>query len=94
MLAAMNALPGVKNKVPAVVHVDNTVRIHVVDRKTSPYFWKLLNEFYQLTGVPILINTSFNIQEPIICSPKEAINTFLRSKINYLVLENFLCKRK
>lgn len=93
MLAAMNILPGKRNEIPAVIHVDSTARIQVVDRESSPFFWNLLNEFKKITCVPILINTSFNIQEPIVCSPKDAIDTFTRSKINYLVIGNFICTR-
>ncbi len=94
MLAAFDAKPGKKKIIPAVIHVDNTSRIQIVSKKTSPKYWKLINEFYKLTKVPVLVNTSFNIQEPIICSPEEAIKTFNKSKIDYLVLENYLCERK
>jgi carbamoyltransferase len=94
MLAAMNIQPGKRNGIPAVIHVDSTARIQVVDKESSPFFWDLLNEFKKITGVPVLINTSFNIQEPIVCTPADAIDTFTRSEINYLVIGNYLCERK
>jgi carbamoyltransferase len=93
MLAAMNILPGKRNEIPAVVHVDGSVRMQVVDKDSSPFFWSLLNEFKKITGVPLLINTSFNIQEPIVCTPENAITTFSKSKINFLSIGNFLCER-
>jgi len=93
MLIAFNAKPGKKKLIPAVVHVDNTSRIQVVNKKTSPKYWKLINEFFKLTKVPVVMNTSFNIQEPIVCSPEDAIKTFKRSKIDYLVMGNYLCEK-
>ncbi|GAB3507358.1 carbamoyltransferase family protein [Emticicia fontis] len=94
MLAAMTILPGKRDRIPAVVHVNNTARIQLVEKGTSPEFWKLLQEFRKLTNVPVLINTSFNIQEPIVCSPTDAIATFSRSKINYLAIGNFIAERR
>lgn len=93
MLAAFDAKPGKNKIIPAVIHVDNTSRIQAVSKKTSAKYWKLINEFYKLTKVPVLVNTSFNIQEPIVCSPEDAVKTFKISKIDYLVLENYLCER-
>jgi carbamoyltransferase len=82
-----------KSQIPAVVHVDGTARPQTVSEDTNPRYWKLLNDFYRLTGIPCLLNTSFNIQEPIVCTPEDAVNTFLRSKVKYLVLENYLVSR-
>jgi carbamoyltransferase len=76
--------------IPAVVHVDNTARPQTVSKKTNPRFWQLINEFHRLTGVPVLLNTSFNIQEPIVCNPEEAISTFNNANFDGLVLENHL----
>ncbi|MGY3214497.1 carbamoyltransferase family protein [Mucilaginibacter sp. HD30] len=94
MLAAMTILPGKRGSIPAVVHVNNTARIQVVEKESSPEFWKVLQEFRKLTNVPVLINTSFNIQEPIVCSPADAIATFSRSKLNFLAIGNFICERR
>jgi carbamoyltransferase len=76
--------------VPAVTHVDHTCRIQRVDRITNPRFHELLTEFEQLTGVPMLLNTSFNDREPIICTPGNAVAMCLKNGIRYLVLGNEL----
>ncbi|MDW8365909.1 MAG: carbamoyltransferase C-terminal domain-containing protein, partial [Abditibacteriales bacterium] len=78
----------------AVVPVDGTARPQCVSKQTNPRYWQLLKEFVALTGVPVLLNTSFNIQEPIVCTPEDAINTFLRSKVDYLVLGNHVVRRE
>jgi carbamoyltransferase len=80
--------------IPAVVHVDNTARPQTVSKRTNPRFWQLINEFDLLTGVPVLLNTSFNIQEPIVCKPEEAISTFKNANFDGLVLENHLVLRR
>jgi len=80
----------VADKVPAVVHVDGTARPQAVSKETNPRYWKLINEFYRITGIPMVLNTSFNVQEPIVCMPKEAINTFLKTKVDYLILEDLI----
>jgi carbamoyltransferase len=73
-------------KVPAVTHVDGTARPQTVEREVNPRYWKLLDAFERRTGVPVLLNTSFNIQEPIVCTPGEALATFARSGVDALVL--------
>ncbi len=83
-----------RNIIPGVVHVDETARIQTVRREQNPLFYDLIKEFYKLTNVPILINTSFNIKgEPIVCSPREAYSCFMRSGIDYLVLDKFLISK-
>lgn len=85
----------VANKIPAAIHTDNTARIQTVNKKENLTIHSLLKEFKWLAGVPILINTSFNIKgEPMVETPTEAIDTFLNSDIDYLVLENYLCSKK
>jgi len=84
---------GRRKDVPGVVHVDGTARPQTVDRDVNPRYWKLLMEFKELTGVPVLLNTSFNIQEPIVCTPTQAVNTFMRSEVDCLVLNNNLVTR-
>ena len=76
--------------IPAVVHVDNTSRIQIVKKEINPRYYKLLKEFEKITKIPIVLNTSFNIQEPIVCTPQDAINTFTRSKIDYLAINDYL----
>ena len=58
------------------------------EKETEPLYWELIHEFEQISGVPVVLNTSFNIQEPIVCSPEEAVDTFIRSSVDALVLEN------
>jgi carbamoyltransferase len=82
--------------VPAITHVDFSARLHTVNREVSPYYYAVIDEFYKLTGCPIIINTSFNVRgEPIINSPEDAYRCFMRTNIDYLVLENiFLDKQQ
>ena len=82
------------NLVPAIVHVDGTCRVQTVDYGNNNIFYNLLKEFHKLTSVPILLNTSFNENEPIVNEPKEAINCFLRTKLDILVLNNYIIMRK
>jgi carbamoyltransferase len=79
-----------KKRIPAVVHVDGTARPQMVNKDVNPRYWNLINEFRKLTGIPLLLNTSFNIQEPIVCTPQDAINTFHNANFDALVLENNL----
>jgi len=83
-----------KKKIPAVVHVDGTARPQMVNKEVNPRYWNLINEFRKLTGIPLLLNTSFNIQEPIVCTPENAINTFGNANFDALVLENNLVLRE
>jgi carbamoyltransferase len=77
--------------IPSAVHVDGTARPQFVSRKTNPYFWEIIDEFRTLTGVPVIINTSFNIMgEPIINTPQEAIRCFYSTGLDVLVLEKFI----
>ena len=78
---------------PAVVHVDGTARPQTVSRSTNPRYWQLINEFEKLTGCPLLLNTSFNIQEPIVCSPQDAIKTYQGASFDALVLEDHIVLR-
>jgi carbamoyltransferase len=83
-----------RSVIPAVVHKDGTGRLQTVNRKTNPLFWSLINEFYKITGVPVLLNTSFNDNdEPIVCTPKEAIRTFFGTGLHELYLGNFRIRK-
>jgi carbamoyltransferase len=66
--------------------VDGTGRLQTVDRESNPLYWRLLHEFERLTGVPVLLNTSFNENEPIVCTPEEALDCFLRTRMDVLVM--------
>lgn len=79
--------------IPAVTHVDGTARLHTVDREINPKYWKLIHAFKQITGIPLLLNTSFNENEPIVSTPQEALECFQRTDMDYLAIENFLIAR-
>ena len=83
-----------KGVIPAVVHVDGSARVQTVDRESSPPFRRLLEAFGRRTGVPVLLNTSFNVQEPIVCTPEDAIRCFMKTEVDWLVLGNLLVKRR
>ena len=82
------------DKLPGIVHLDNTARVQTVSKKTNPDFYKILKEFEKISGFPILLNTSFNINgEPIVCSPDDAINTFFNSGLDILMLGDCCIKK-
>jgi len=81
------------DKVPGVTHVDDTARIQTVNKEFNEKFYNIINEFYKITGIPMLLNTSFNCKEPIVESPKQAINTFNRTALDILVInDKMICK--
>ena len=80
-------------QIPAVTHVDGTGRLQSVDKDVSPRYHKLISKFAEKTGVPILLNTSFNENEPIVNKPEEALACFLRTKMDMLVMENIIIER-
>jgi carbamoyltransferase len=93
MITVIQVADEYKDKIPAVVHVDGSARPQMVSKKTNPRYWNLIEEFRKLTGIPMLLNTSFNVQEPIVCTPQDAINTFNNASFDALVLENNLITR-
>jgi len=93
MVTVLSVAEEYKDHIPAVVHIDGTARPQTVSRRTNPRYWQLIKEFSKITGVPVLLNTSFNIQEPIVCRPEDAINTFRNAAFDALVLENNLVIR-
>jgi carbamoyltransferase len=83
-----------RSEIPAVTHVDGTARIQTVSREHNPRYWGLLNQFRALTGVPVVLNTSFNVKgEPIVCSPDDAVRCFLNTGLDYLVMGSHVCAR-
>ena len=82
-----------KNLVPAVTHIDESCRLQVITELDNIKFYTLIKSFYKLTNVPILLNTSFNENEPIVCTPEEAIDCFLRTKMDNLVINNYIISR-
>jgi len=75
-----------RERIPAVTHVDGSARLHTVDRVANSLYYRLVDSFRNLTGVPIVLNTSFNENEPVVCRPEEALDCFLRTKMDRLVL--------
>ena len=95
MLLAKRVRPEWQDKIPAIVHVDGTARVQTVRQAHNEYLYKLLKEFDSLTGVPVLLNTSFNVKgEPIVETPADAIKCFLTTGMDYLVLHNLLIAKK
>ena len=93
MLNVVNGKKIAKESVPAVVHVDNTCRVQTVSKSDNYHFYNLISEFNKLTGVPIILNTSFNENEPIVLNPDHAFDCFSRTSMDCLVLENWIITR-
>lgn len=83
-------MPVISDKIPGVTHVDGTARIQTVDYKDNPKYHNLLSSFYSITGIPMLVNTSFNCQEPIVETPEQAVYTFKRTAIDILVINDYV----
>jgi hypothetical protein len=79
--------------IPAVTHVDGSGRLQTVYRQTNLRYWQLIESFRELTGVPIVLNTSFNENEPVVCRPEEALDCFLRTSMDVLVLGSWFISR-
>jgi carbamoyltransferase len=77
----------------AVTHVDGTGRLQTVDQNANPSYWHLINEFKKLTGIPVMLNTSFNENEPIVCQPDDAISCFQRTRMDALAIGNYLLEK-
>jgi carbamoyltransferase len=82
-----------RSVIPAVTHVDGSGRLQTVARNTNPRYHQLISDFEQLTGVPVVLNTSFNEDEPIVCTPEEALNCFQRTRMDVLFLGNYMLQR-
>ena len=83
-----------KSRIPAVVHVDGSARPQSVERDVNPLYHRVISEFYKRTGLPVVLNTSFNLDdEPLVNSPEHAIATFYRSGIDTLVIGSFMVKK-
>jgi carbamoyltransferase len=93
MQFTFSVLPSAKGLIPAVVHVDGTARVQTVDQDSNPRFRKLLQAFERTTAIPVLLNTSFNVNEPIVCTPEDAVACFRRTDVEWLVLGRLLARR-
>lgn len=84
-----------KRVIPAVTHVDDSARVQTISREDNPLYYGLIGEFYKLTGVPVVINTSFNVRgEPIVCTPEDAYACFMRTKMDNLVMGDFMMRKE
>ncbi len=84
-------LKSLRSSIPAVTHIDYTARVQTIAREDNPIYYDLINQFYQKTGCPVIINTSFNVRgEPLVLTPEDAFKCFMRTEMDYLVLGNFL----
>jgi carbamoyltransferase len=94
MLRVTQVRPGMAERIPAVTHVNGTARLHTVSRESNPLYYRLIQCFGEKTGVPVVLNTSFNVRgEPIVCTPKEAIACFFNSGLDVLILDRFLLQK-
>ena len=95
MLIACKAKKNKKNLIPAVVHVDETCRVQTVTKETNLKFYKLIDEFKKISSIPVLLNTSFNIKgQPMVNTPSQAVDTFLRTKIDILAIGDYIITKK
>jgi carbamoyltransferase len=94
MLFAPRVKARQRNRIPAIVHQDGTARVQLVSRKSNPRFHELLSCFHAKTGVPLVVNTSFNDSEPIVCTPMDAIVTYRKSGIDALVMDDVVLTAK
>jgi carbamoyltransferase len=93
MMLVYQTQPEIRDRVCAINHVDNTGRLQTVSRRQNPRYYALIEEFEKLTGTPVVLNTSFNENEPIVCSPEHAIDCFLRTGMDLLVMGNWIIHR-
>jgi carbamoyltransferase len=93
MLQVIAIRPERRGQIPAVTHVDGTGRLQTVDQAGNSRYHALIEAFFRLTGVPMVLNTSFNENEPVVCRPREALDCFLRTKMDLLILGNHVVRR-
>jgi len=93
-LEGLDKLKVKRSEIPAVTHVDYSARIQTVSRETNPLYWEIIEAFRRRTGCPVIVNTSFNVRgEPIVCTPEDSYRCFMRTEMDYLVLENFVLSK-
>jgi carbamoyltransferase len=90
MSRIVKAKDSAKESIPGVIHIDGTSRIQTVNEKENPKLYELLQHVYQATGHPVLLNTSFNCKEPIVETPEQAINTFNKTALDILVINDYI----
>src|SRR5262249_46309177 len=93
MMKVFQILPNKRGLIPAVTQVDGSGRLQTVTADANPKYHRLIGAFHHITGVPIVLNTSFNENEPIVCRPEEALDCFLRTKMDTLAIGEFIISR-
>jgi carbamoyltransferase len=93
MIQVYPVRPDKRDVIPAVTHVDGSGRLQTVSRETNARYWALIEAFGRLTGVPVLLNTSFNENEPIVCTPGQALDCFLRTDMDVLVMGSHVLEK-
>jgi carbamoyltransferase len=94
MLMVYQVRPERRAQIPAVTHVDGSGRLQTVSKKTNARYYQLISDFHELSGVPVVLNTSFNENEPVVCTPREAIDCFVKTRMDVLYLGNCVVRRK
>ena len=94
MLQVYQILPAKRKDIPAVTHVNGSGRLQTVTKEQNPRYYRLIKAFEALSGVPIVLNTSFNENEPVVCKPEEALECFLRTRMDIVVMGNWVVERK
>jgi carbamoyltransferase len=94
MLMVYQIRPEKREVIPAVTHVDGSGRLQTVTPEVNARYYQLISDFYALTGVPVILNTSFNENEPVVCTPRHAIDCFLKTRMDVLYVGNFAVRRK
>ena len=94
MCSVFDAKEDIKNKIPAVVHIDNSSRVQTVSKKTNLKFYTLIEEFENLTSIPVILNTSLNINEPICENPENALEIFTKTSMDALIIQNWILTKK
>jgi carbamoyltransferase len=93
MMQVLQIRPEKRPLIPAVTHVDGSGRLQTVSQRTNPLYYSLIDSFRDLTGVPMVLNTSFNENEPVVCEPREALDCFLRTRMDMLVMGQVALRR-
>ena len=95
LLHGIDKLKTERSTIPAVTHVDFSARIQTVTRDVNPVYYDIIKAFYEQTGCPVIVNTSFNVRgEPIVCTPEDAYRCFMRTEMDFLVLGNFILDKR
>jgi carbamoyltransferase len=94
MTLTFDVQPEMRSRIASITHVDGTARIQTVDRQTNPRFHRLISEFDRITGIPMVINTSFNVKgQPIVCTPRDAVSTFYMTGMDHLILGDYVLSK-